>query len=372
MFAVSWFTPSKYFSVAVLSGVSLVFSGCIDVSVKGPSASAPLNPVTGQSFVKVFGDGTNLSEDAVTWSCVKDSNTGLVWERKVEDSPGGEVLRASSNLYSWSSLDSGYSGGVNGALAADTNCDSSIATCDAASYVQAVNDIELCGRDNWRLPTQEELLTILDREQGINSIYFDNHNAVASYWTTNTVVQEAMKVNAYTIDFSVGGSAIAYSAKDALNAVRLVSGGWARTPDSECFAGFYAEKPDAIYDDASDSEGLASTLAFVDKQTGLMWLKAEQAASDWSAAQTSAVSADDLGYTDWRLANVTELLSLVDRGCATPTTNGNYFSSINGLWSSTEDAGDASSALLVEFSAGQDSTELKSASNPYLLVRKAY
>ncbi len=36
-------------------------------------------------YVKLDGSGNVLSDNSSTWSCVKDMDTGLVWERKRED-----------------------------------------------------------------------------------------------------------------------------------------------------------------------------------------------------------------------------------------------------------------------------------------------
>ena len=54
--------PSAFF---VLSA-SLVLSSCLDFPPPKPKASAPLNPVTSQSYQKVFGNGDTLADAAET------------------------------------------------------------------------------------------------------------------------------------------------------------------------------------------------------------------------------------------------------------------------------------------------------------------
>lgn len=68
--------------------------------------------------------------------CVKDDVTGLIWEGKTVDG-----MRSSANRYTnWG----------------DGRFD------DASSYVAAVNALGLCGYSDWRLPTVDELETIVD------------------------------------------------------------------------------------------------------------------------------------------------------------------------------------------------------------------
>jgi hypothetical protein len=89
-----------------------------------------------------------------------------------------------------------------------------------------------------------------------------------------------------------------------------------------------------------------------DKRTNLMWQKCLLGTSglsctgtsqllDWKNAQLSAVAANHqslLGYTDWRLPNIKELMSLTERSCENPSMNMTVFTNqtgSGGVWSSS-------------------------------------
>ena len=342
-------------------------SACIKLPSPGPKASAPLAPVTGQSYQKIFADGSSLG-DASNWSCVKDKKTGLVWERKRPDE--ANVLRQSDNAYTWYSDDAGYSAGVAGSMADMSSCDNTLSTCDTQSYVDAVNLVGLCGNSDWRLPTREELISLVDRESGINSEFFD-HAVTTPHWAANT--NAATTSAAWTVDFDTGGEAVSSDDKSGAHAVRLVRGAWAATSANTCEGTLYQAKADNIYAVAASSDGvdLPSSAAFIDKQTGLMWKNAEESAADWDASMLAAGSATDFGYTNWRLPTITEVYSLLDVGCNAPSSNANYFTSANMLWTATENAM-LVDAYLMDFSVSQEAIAMKSVVHSYLLVRTAY
>ncbi|ACE83036.1 putative lipoprotein [Cellvibrio japonicus Ueda107] len=109
--------------------------------------------VAGFDFTKLDADGQPLSADATEWHCVRDNHTGLIWEVKTHD--GG--LRDQSHTYSWFNPDNSTNGGDAGIQ--DTGwCAGS--ACDTHAYTLAVNAAGLCGANDWRLPTVEELLSI--------------------------------------------------------------------------------------------------------------------------------------------------------------------------------------------------------------------
>lgn len=130
---------------------------------------------------------TALSDDRYdvrdNGDCVRDTVTGLVWERK-EDEPG---LRNWRSTYTWfdpneahHELD--YRGTENGGA-----CEDSV--CDTWHYVEAVNAVGLCGHDDWRLPVRDELLSISDLSRAAtpptaNPFAFPFMQA-AEYWSAN-------------------------------------------------------------------------------------------------------------------------------------------------------------------------------------------
>jgi hypothetical protein len=89
------------------------------------------------------------------WVCVKDNQSGLIWEVKTTE-PG---LRNINNTYSWYDPDQNSNGGFAGKANAGVCVGSD---CDTASYIKAVNAQKLCGFNDWYLPSRFELNTIVD------------------------------------------------------------------------------------------------------------------------------------------------------------------------------------------------------------------
>lgn len=88
--------------------------------------------------------------------CIWDTTTGLVWEIKSEDG----ALRDKDNTYSWFNenrlVNNNDAGLPNGG-----KCTGDI-SCDSDAYIKVVNKSALCGYTDWRLPTANELLGIVD------------------------------------------------------------------------------------------------------------------------------------------------------------------------------------------------------------------
>ena len=104
-----------------------------------------------------------------TQECVKDDLTGYVWEGKPTTG-----TRASSNTYT--NYDASYTNGT------DIN-----ASGNSIGYVNAVNASALCGFTDWRLPTKDELQTILESSRtnpSINTTWFPNTQT--NYYLTST------------------------------------------------------------------------------------------------------------------------------------------------------------------------------------------
>ncbi len=102
----------------------------------------------------------------------------------------------------------------------------------------------------------------------------------------------------------------------------------------------------------------------IDNVTGLMWASDSNGTGCFngqSATWTEAIAyCDDLdfaGYTDWRLPNIRELISLVDYGAAEPAMNEIYFPNMPGIivfWSSTTHQTHLGIARAIEFRYGAD------------------
>jgi len=131
----------------------LAVSGC------GGGATTEEESELASHYTKLDDGGLGLPASAGNWTCVRDDETGLVWENKTDD--GGP--RDGSALF----------GGWE------------CATSECAPENYTVNVQGLCGYDDWRLPSASELSTLLNADwesPTIDEDYFQN-TASHLYWT---------------------------------------------------------------------------------------------------------------------------------------------------------------------------------------------
>jgi hypothetical protein len=161
----------------------------------------------GFSFTKLDVAGNPLAASEVIWSCVKDNVTGLIWEVKTDDSG----IHDKDNTYRW--------GGETALLT------ESFGTVDADwdALVDGSNTANLCGFNDWRVPSRIALESIVNFSvvsPSIDTDYFLNTPS-SNFWSASAYANNSAK--AWTVNFQYG-----YSFDNSRNnsyPVRLVRGG---------------------------------------------------------------------------------------------------------------------------------------------------
>ena len=183
---------------------------------------------------------------------VLDNNTGLMWQQTIP-----------TDQYKWA---------------------------DAVSYC---NDLSYAGYSDWRLPTPQEHLTIIDNSRyypAIDITYFPNTPS-DYFWSSSTYVYS--KSNAWYVYFDNG--LVSYNSKTKRNAsVRCVRG-------------------ESLPNSTFNSTTVNGDVIVTDTKTGLMWQKTyETDKKNWQQALDYCENLTYAGYSDWRLPDKNELASLVN------------------------------------------------------------
>ncbi len=185
-------------------------------------------------FTKLDEFADELPDSATEFSCVRDNLTGLIWEVK-QASTGtlpSTALREGQNHYTWFYTGDG-NGGVEG-IAGDANSSCPSDTdCGLETYIAEVNATSFCGGSNWRMPTYNELMGLLDfnlqtSTHLLSSEFFPNTPDPSQlghlrYWTIETSAEGIGLDFAWALEFQSGND-IAYP-KSSTAFIRLV-----RTP----------------------------------------------------------------------------------------------------------------------------------------------
>lgn len=208
----------------------------------------------------------------------KDRATGLTWEVKSSDGGLRDKERRYSNL---------------GTGAAD----------DTSGYVRAVNAIKLCGYDDWRLPTRNELMTVLNGDC-IDGCRGEAEAEIRKFWCADGLSTDPAQ--AWFVGELCRSGWSYTDSRSSYHSVRLVRGG---VPSEERFT--YSTEP-------YGTDGPNNVVN--DAWTGLRWRRCEEgrwwdgrACVGEGANFTHGQALEHARrHCGWRLPDIRELTSLTD------------------------------------------------------------
>lgn len=162
----------------------------------------------GFSYTKIDFNGNSLPASSVTWSCVLDNVTGLLWEKKSTDNG----IHDKDLSYKW--------GGITAAGYNHPNREGPYYD-DWDVLVNGSNTENFCGKSNWKIPSVNELSSIIHHGVSIPSIESDYFpNGIATwYWTSAAYIID--NSDAWNIYFGEGN--INAAVRHVTLKVRLVS-----------------------------------------------------------------------------------------------------------------------------------------------------
>ena len=247
-----------------------------------------LLPDTGQvtSYASTFGEDNDylINEPLFTNNnngTITDNVTGLMWQQ----SDGGEMTIESGFIY-----------------------------CD---------NLVLGGFSDWRLPTKQESMSILNFDRNnpsLNTTYFPNTNA--GYWWTSTI--NYSNPNSIWITNSGGGTGPKLKTE-------TISAGGTRKYHSRAVRN--TNIPTIVTHFTDNGDGTVT-----DNITNLVWQNSPNTTTyTWEQALTYAENLNFASNSDWRLPNIKELVSITDETTNTPAINTTFFASVLAAkyWSST-------------------------------------
>lgn len=159
------------------------------------------SPAASSRFVKLNVKGEPLHPWQGPWACVLDRQTRLVWENKTDD----EGIHDALWTFSW------HQGGKGVENSGDCYFEKN--RCDTDDLIRRVNQEKTCGLGNWRLPTAQELQSIIFHHPKAGDAKiagdFFPHTKRGDYWTSNADtplygVFSHLKYGALAIDFIEG------------------------------------------------------------------------------------------------------------------------------------------------------------------------
>ena len=294
----------------------------------------------------------------------------------------------------------------------NTDANGAMTWQSALEFVAYLNEHTYLKKSDWRLPNIDDLRTLADYSQGANLRKALENSAITqglmegSYWSSTSYAPDPR--NAWT--FSMTDGSLSQVAKTGSNYTLAISGGgggqltYADTDQATCSntqgnvvdcAGTGQDGEIALgQQPLSPRFDVSRPLVFTDLATGLIWsnqqnpikflvpdFDSDGTAGDGAVSWQHALDfvrlinqGSYLGYSDWRLPNINELLSLVSREAASPSgwLSGNAFGYVEptSFWSSTSyPSANYNYAWLLDLATGGTMKDGKGAFHQILLVR---
>jgi hypothetical protein len=167
----------------------------------GEDSDYNINP---RSYTKLDENGNDLPDSATSWAMVRDNVTCLIWEVKTDD----RSIHDRDNQYNWNDAET--------------------------DFIKTLNNQQFAGVSDWRMPTINELASIVDLgtyKPSIDTRFFPGTMS-AFYWSSTShayLTASAWGVlygSAWGVDFDDGGGD--YNTKPTSYCVRAVRGGQCR------------------------------------------------------------------------------------------------------------------------------------------------
>src|SRR5690554_4813646 len=298
----------------------------------------------GYDFTKLDKDGNELDYSAEEYACIRDNHTGLTWEAKTNGSEYSD-LHSGQAKYLWYTPN-GNNGGLPGLSDNDTynqKC-ANKGRCDTDKFIKDVNLENYCGLKNWRLPTYNEIASIVNVQSADDQMDHYVENPILRYAFMHNFTSDFIEKNNYRHILSSYNTTLYFPAHVWPEHWEKIS-----NPSGVVLVSEPSDNQEPLNNDEKYEALTEATV--LDKNTGLIWtrcpatMKGDNNICDtlyyWDealAAVQTANSNDFLGYSDWRLPSIYELTSLqaFDR---IPMINQDVFS-INDIenksfWSST-------------------------------------